>query len=200
MGAPSLHSDNKSEDKRLDRLYDYTKFHIGIYLSAASGLAALISAASATESRLGGFLSSIYFRPMLGLSFLAMVIAGIAGAVVATSAIQYADYCAFLRGPQGAFGCEPFSGKTWIRIEHGAFWFSLVALAIAVFSADGVLAWLRIPPWLALVIVAAIVVFMVLIVVGHVRWKNHVPTAGHESAPSQGGAAVAPTAPDQKRL
>jgi len=30
------------EDKRLERLYDYTKFHIGIYLSAAAGVAALL--------------------------------------------------------------------------------------------------------------------------------------------------------------
>jgi hypothetical protein len=34
------------EDKQLERLYDYTKFHIGIYLSSGGGLAALISAAA----------------------------------------------------------------------------------------------------------------------------------------------------------
>ena len=37
------------EDKRLDRLFEYTKFHIGIYLSAASGLVALIGLSAKPE-------------------------------------------------------------------------------------------------------------------------------------------------------
>jgi hypothetical protein len=35
---------NASDDKRLERLDDCTKFHIGLYLSAAAGLTGLISA------------------------------------------------------------------------------------------------------------------------------------------------------------
>jgi hypothetical protein len=75
------------DDKQLRRLYDYTKFHIGIYLGAASGLVALISTAS-RDGTSGSYIASLVGCPKsLAVSFVLMFLAGVAGAVVATSTI-----------------------------------------------------------------------------------------------------------------
>jgi len=43
--APVTLPTERLDDKRLDRLFKYTKFHIGIYLSAGGGLVALLGSA-----------------------------------------------------------------------------------------------------------------------------------------------------------
>ena len=127
------------EDKQLERLYDHTKFHIGIYLSAAGGLAALISAAAAKQS----YFASLIGSPLaLAASFGFMVIAGIAGAVIATSTIGSTTYQEFLTSSHGAFGINLFSGKAWVTIKHASFWLSLLCLAIGIFSAPAIAKWL----------------------------------------------------------
>ena len=130
------------EDKQLERLYDYTKFHIGIYLSAAGGLAALISAAAEGATKQSYFASLVGCPWALAASFGFMVLAGIAGAVVATSTIESMSYQAFLTSNHGAYGINPFSGKAWVTIEHASFWFSLLWLAIGIFSAPAIANWL----------------------------------------------------------
>jgi len=126
------------DDKRLERLYDYTKFHIGIYLSAAGGLAALIS--TAADGTKTSYIRSLIGAPRaLGVAFAFLVFAGVAGAIVATSAIESESYVEFSRTPQGAHGLKPFLGATWVRIEHACFWLSLVFLGIGVFSAPAVI-------------------------------------------------------------
>ncbi|MCQ8129706.1 hypothetical protein [Methylomonas rivi] len=128
------------EDKQLERLYDYTKFHIGIYLSAGGGLAALIS--TAAEGNKAEFIKSLIGMPQaLVLSFVFMVLAATAGAIVATSTIESSTFQSFMESKQGAYGFKVFYGKTWVSIEHACFWISLLWLAIAIFSAEAVKAW-----------------------------------------------------------
>jgi len=134
------------EDKRLDRLYDYTKFHIGIYLSAAGGIAAWISNTAESKFKDPDFISKFFFHWTLVVSFLFMVLAGIAGAVIATSAIKSESYQDFIQTRQGAYGFEPFLGKTWTTLEHAFFWLSLFLMIVSVFSANAVLAWLGLKP------------------------------------------------------
>lgn len=130
------------EDKRLGRLYDYTKFHIGIYLSAAGGLAALISTAAESVGKQTYFGTFVGKPGALAAAFALMVLAGVAGAVVATSTIESSTYKTFLASKQGAYGIKPFSGKTWVTIEHACFWLSLLSLGISIFSAPAVAKWL----------------------------------------------------------
>jgi hypothetical protein len=129
------------EDKQLERLYDYTKFHIGIYLSAAGGLTALI-AALAKEGTANAVTRLIGAPWALGFSFIFIALAGVSGAIVATSAIQSTSYQSFLSDHQGAYGVKPFTGQTWVTVEHGLFWLSLVFLSIGIFSSRVVLHWL----------------------------------------------------------
>ena len=126
------------EDKQLERLYDYTKFHIGIYLSAAGGLAAFISLAAKGKPETAFLRELVGMPATLALSFALIVLAGIAGAIVATSTIESPSYTSFLTTKQGAYGVKPFAGKTWVTLEHAFFWLALVALAFAIFSAPAV--------------------------------------------------------------
>jgi len=79
------------EDKRMDPLLDYTKFHVGIYLSIGGGLVALNGAASKAEQK--SFLSLfVGGRIALALALLFMVVAGIAGRVIASCCTQYRTF------------------------------------------------------------------------------------------------------------
>lgn len=131
------------DDRRLERLYDYTKFHIGIYLSAAAGLAALISAAADITGGRQHYIAALFGAHWaVAASFVLMVFAGISGAIVATSAIESDTYQTFTLSDQGAYGFKPFSGKTWVTIEHACFWLSLALLGIGVFSSKAVIDWI----------------------------------------------------------
>jgi hypothetical protein len=132
----------KIEDRRLERLYDYTKFHIGIYLSAAGGLAALISTAAESSEKKTYIDSLIGIHWALAFSFAFMTLAGIAGAVVATATINSETYNDFLTEKHGAYGLKLFSGRRWVGIEHSCFWLSLVFLGVGIFSADAIANWL----------------------------------------------------------
>ena len=132
-----------TEDKRLERLYDYTKFHIGIYLSAASGLAALI--ASIANDKAGTLLVDLVGSPLfLGMALLFMVLAGAAGGVVATSVTESRSFDEFWGQPQGPAWCKwprP-DGRKWVAVEHIFFWLSLLCLLIALLSKRATLNWL----------------------------------------------------------
>jgi hypothetical protein len=130
------------EDKRLERLYDYTKFHIGIYLSAASGLAALIG--SLANNKGGEFLVALVGSPaLLGLALLFMVLAGACGGVVATSVTESKTFEAFWSNPQGpSWWRTGPSGSRWVAAEHLFFWVSLTCLLLAVLLKATTLKWL----------------------------------------------------------
>lgn len=117
------------DDKQLERLYDYTKFHIGIYLGFAGGIVGLISTAAEGPSKIEFITGLVGCPSFLWLSLLAMFIAGVAGAIVATSTIECKTYADFTDNAQGAFGCKCLNGKQWVSNEHGAFWISLFFLA-----------------------------------------------------------------------
>lgn len=78
----------------------------------------------------------------LFVAFVLMVLAGVCGAVIATSAIESTTYTTFLMGRHGAYGIQPFCGKTWVTLEHACFWLSLVALGFGIFTAPEIATWL----------------------------------------------------------
>ena len=120
-----------SEDKQLARLYDYTKFHIGIYLSTAAGIAALLGAEHA-----GWFLSEFVEpnRRELYAALAFMIMAGGCGGVVASSTIECKTFNQFWNadhGPAGP-GWLKMEGRKWAAYEHRCFWLSLLLLAVTV--------------------------------------------------------------------
>jgi hypothetical protein len=124
-------------DKRLERLFDYTKFHIGIYVSAGGALAALIGVSAEHGTFVNGMIGS---PGALVLALGAMLLAGLGGGVIASASTQHDSFEAVWSKPQGPL--KLFRGKTWAAIEHYAFWLSLVCITYAVLSAPSVRAWL----------------------------------------------------------
>jgi hypothetical protein len=125
---------SSAEDPQLTRLYDYTKFHIGIYLSFAAGISALLG----TEE-LGWFVSRLVKENTAPLYFSLglMLLAGMCGGVVASSTIECKTFHEFWNtrhGPQSLsrLGLPGLHGSTWAMWEHLFFWFSLLFLAYAV--------------------------------------------------------------------
>jgi hypothetical protein len=126
------------DDKRLDRLLDYTKFHIGIYLSIGGGLVALLGS-SANIQFLDRLIGS---PPALALALIFIVVAGIAGGIIASCTTQYRTFDDFWSKCQGPHTSKLFTGKTWVLIEHGSFWISLFLVAYSILSAPAVWTWL----------------------------------------------------------
>ena len=132
------------QDKRLERLYDYTKFHIAIYLSAASGLAALIS--SLANDKAAQFLVALIGSPILvGAALILMMLAGACGGVVATSVTESRTFEEFWNYPQGPAWVPKralLPGSRWVAWEHGFFWLSLVFLFLSLVLNPRTAEWL----------------------------------------------------------
>ena len=127
-----------TEDGSLERLFDYTKWHIGIYLAAGGGLVALLGSADKV-----GFLKSLVGSPKaMFFSLIAMLVAGISGGVVASGATQCSTFQALWDKPQGPFKLSFMLGRSWAWLEHTAFWTSLALFAFSILSAPAVLMWI----------------------------------------------------------
>lgn len=118
------------EDKRLERLYDYTKFHIGIYLSAAGGVAALIGS-DKLEWVIGALVRNVWF---LYVAFVLLMLAGMCGGMVATSLTECRTFEAFWSNKHhpGLLRWPNLTGAGWVHSEHLFFWLGLFALAGAI--------------------------------------------------------------------
>ena len=116
------------EDKRLERLFDYTKWHIGIYLSIGGGTVALL--ASEKSKQVISFL--VGSKALLGISLFLMVVAGAAGGVIASSITTCKTFEEFWDKPQGPVEWKPMRGRYWPKVEHLSFWASLIFLGLGV--------------------------------------------------------------------
>jgi hypothetical protein len=113
----------QEDDKRLDRLLEYTKFHIGSYLSIGGGLVALIGSASKAQEQ--AFLSRLVGSPgALALALVLMAIAGLSGGVIASCCTQNHTFESVWHKRQGPYKAEWIKGQTWACIEHISFWLS----------------------------------------------------------------------------
>jgi sulfite exporter TauE/SafE len=110
--------------EQLKLLFDYTKFHIGLYTTIATIFGALVAAGSSDRAL---FKFNMRF---LFLAVIFMALAGIAGGVVASSIPQYRGYRAFWAAWIGPMRWRALKAEYWTYIEHTMFWIS-VFLAIA---------------------------------------------------------------------
>lgn len=122
--------DSDTGDIRLARLYDYTKFHIGIYLSAAAGVATLLGSRDA-----GWVIATLVGNQyLLYLAFASLMLAGMCGGIVATGITESLTYKDFWTGDHhpATFPKIEAKGKKWVAREHGFFWASLLLLAASI--------------------------------------------------------------------
>ena len=116
------------DNARLDRLFEYTKFHIGIYILAAGAMVTI-----AGSEQLRGFFDSL-FKPFLFGAIVLMFVAGLAGGVIASTCACAATFDEVWKtriGPWLFTKHLRFPGHMWARIEHLAFWASAICFAVA---------------------------------------------------------------------
>jgi hypothetical protein len=116
------------EDRELAQLkllFDYTKFHVGLYAAVATIFGALIAADKA----------QLKFEPtLLFASVIFICIAGLAGGLIASSISGYDGYTNFWDAKIAPYwwpndGSRP---KYWTYIEHTAFWISVVLAILSI--------------------------------------------------------------------
>lgn len=124
---PAPKTDDEFEFEKLKLLFDYTKFHIGVYLTVAGVFAGFI-AANAKDSN--SFLFK-FDRPWLIAAVAFIAIAGFAGGVLVSSMCHERSLANFWKKKLGPFWFEWWPAEWWTYIEHAAFW---VAIACALYA------------------------------------------------------------------
>lgn len=110
-------------DDQLKMLFDYTKFHIGVYISIGTGIVGALAFDQANDIgfALGcartGFQFALFFQ----------VLAGLGGGIICTCLMDYTSYATFNKS--NIF--LGFSAKSWERFEHGMFWVSILVGAMS---------------------------------------------------------------------
>ncbi|HEV2860864.1 MAG TPA: hypothetical protein VGX48_07660 [Pyrinomonadaceae bacterium] len=142
---------NSLKLEQIKQIYDYTKFHVGLYATLLTGLLALVTFGFGDE------LNDLYLFDLLAAKSILYVIAvlflvaGVSGAIVASS-IVYTDWNECFGGEEvdfmdGTWKWKIFKPRLsdadgwpkggilslskWATFEHWAFW---LGIAIAVFS------------------------------------------------------------------
>ncbi len=131
--------------ERLKLLYDYTKFHIGLYGTLLAGFIAILNFGpqSLTPETLGTLKFAVFL----------LLIAAMSGGVVASSILDvYQNYKVweavpdsegdsldtFWETPIGPFNFKLMVAKRWWFIEHTAFW-AAVLLVVGGFLLKGII-------------------------------------------------------------
>jgi hypothetical protein len=110
----------------MNLLFEYTKFHIGIYLTLAAAFITL------GTSKFSGKLPK--FKPgLVWAAVISIAIAGFAGGVVASSITQSPSTSVpeFLKQPTGPWSMTWWTGQTWTCIEHTAFWIGIIFVLLS---------------------------------------------------------------------
>jgi hypothetical protein len=107
-------------------LFEYTKFHIGVYLTLTTAFITLAT------SNVGGILPKL--NPCAaGVAIVFIMFAGLAGGVIISSITQCecSSVKDLLNDDLGFWGIELFTGRAWTIIEHTCFWIGLIAAVFA---------------------------------------------------------------------
>lgn len=117
------------ESKSLELLFEYTKFHIGVYLTLTSVYVAI--ATLEINDKL-----ALAINPyLLGLSILATMLAGLAGGVIIGSITQIessrsSEFLECAIGPWELKRCR-FHARKWTYVEHTSFWIGLISAVLS---------------------------------------------------------------------
>jgi hypothetical protein len=102
-------------------LFEYTKFHIGLYATLIAALMGLM--------KVGVQKVPTTLIPYLKFTLACFVIAGAAGGVIASSISV--DYTPLVRNEAiGPFGIHVLWYRWWAHIEHFAFWIGILVSVV----------------------------------------------------------------------
>jgi hypothetical protein len=114
------------EHKTLELLFEYTKFHIGIYLTLAAVYITL------GTSRISGSLPKVN-QNFVWPAVFSIAFAGFSGGVIASSITQTQapNVTEFLKEQTGPWNTHLLTVLNWTYIEHTAFWLGIAFIMLS---------------------------------------------------------------------
>jgi len=114
-------------DEQLKHLFDYTKFHIGMYTTL---IAAIIGVFANDDLKL----AYTGLIPYIKVAIVAFLIAGVAGGLVASSIPFFKTFESFSRAKLGPWSFKVVPAIWCTHIEHTAFWIGCLVAAYGLFQ------------------------------------------------------------------
>ena len=113
-------------DEPLKQLLDYTKFHIGMYVTLTTLLIGVLTSDKVT-------LVKTSYAYWLAATLLCFLAAGAAGALVASSAPDFASYKDMMDARIGPWDKELINARLVVHLEHTFFWLGIAAATVGLF-------------------------------------------------------------------
>jgi hypothetical protein len=113
------------EFEKLKLLFDYTKFHIGVYITLGTALVAVLGAATKLDSVI------VVHRPWLTAATAFIATAGVAGGVLVSSMCDADGITTFWKTKLGPWSLEIMQARYWAYLEHTTFWLGLLCAFLA---------------------------------------------------------------------
>ena len=117
--AEEITEKDKFEYEKVKILFDYTKFHIGVYISLGIILVAALNSSS-------NYLPHRRFSVVIAIIFTAA--AGLAGGTIATTLPECSSLDQFfeMKFAPLEMNSLSLSGRWWTRVEHTMFWIGIM--------------------------------------------------------------------------
>ena len=121
-------SDPAEVKKSLELLFEYTKFHIGVYLTLTA------SYITVTTAKIGEKQLFKLRKHLVWVAIACFLVAGLAGGTIISSITQCecSTSTAFLKLEIGPLGMQLWKAIIWTRIEHITFWLGIIAAIASV--------------------------------------------------------------------
>lgn len=113
-------------DDRLKQLFDYTKFHIGMYTTLIAAIVGVFANDTLKVSYTG-------LVPFIKVVIVMFLVAGAAGGLVASSIPFFKTFDAFSQAWLGPWSFEIIPAIWCTHVEHTAFWIGCVVMVYGLF-------------------------------------------------------------------
>jgi hypothetical protein len=114
-------------DEQLKQLFDYTKFHIGMYTTLIAAIIGVFANDSLKAAYSG-------MTPYIKVSIVFFLVAGAAGGLVASSVPFFNTFEAFSKSRLGPWSLKLVPAIWCTHIEHTAFWLGCLVAAYGLFK------------------------------------------------------------------
>jgi len=129
-------ADLQARAKSLEMLYDYTKFHIGVYLTLTASYITVVTVKVSGEGA-----KAVQFLPanqlLMAIAIVSFLAAGVAAGVIASSITQCGggNSREFLQSEIGPWNARRIHmpGLEWTFLEHTSFWIGILAATLSFF-------------------------------------------------------------------
>jgi hypothetical protein len=120
-------NDAKVEIEKVKLLFEYTKFHIGLYTTLGTVFVGAVNFLKKSDN----FLAVPFCSGYLWTAVALLALAGFSGGIIASTLPHHNTVGSFWVTPVGPFRTQLMAGQYWTYVEHTAFWASLVAAVLA---------------------------------------------------------------------